>query len=731
MRPMPPRRRTTLTWLALAVMALCLGPLQCILIPEGEFSGEREPNRPPTVQITGGVLADSADVGNLVRFRWLGADEDGVVRWFEWALDDTTSEGAWRRTVSAEQTVLLRATRAVQNGTSTDWHIFYLRAVDDQFAHSQLERRLFNATTIAPTSRLISPRPVDGARWAPILRFSWRGEDLDASGLDQRPAFYEIKHIEDPGVDVTDERAVRQLFEEAPNLLQVPLPEGLPPERLEVARRAWKRVPGTVTEVWLSDMAIGRRYLFGVRAIDEAGAVEQKFARNENWVAMWATPPHVRVCLHEAALGYHCCDTYTFADAWRVTVAPDQLVWFEWDVDAASYGTEPGPCTYGFDIPDPEDPAEPWREPNGLGGWAGWGMRGRTRVPVSFRAEQGPVHWFYLKVRDISNSPDCETRCLVEIRVQALAADKKLLIVDDQRRRPFSPCSDAVPSDDASEDAWRAGVLSSMADHLPPGEQAGSFNTFPNEATSPIADVPDDFFDILAEYQTVIWDCAAAEQTGLRPAVNDMVLSAYVGAGGNLLLTVWGGVVSTVTGRFSQYADDYCVPRPGDIGSEEAWNEFGFLWQHLHLRGPVDKPRGVEHDRNRRSLVRAVAVDPSYPDLALDLARWGTDPIHAGAERGDLFYECLVPHREEAGSPPWYERDDALHVLYTARCHTAIGHELNDRPVAWRIDPARGADPRPGYGRIVCLDFHPYYFDVNATEMAMSRALLWLLAGEE
>lgn len=731
MQPMPRPWRSALAWLPLAMMTACLGPLQCILIPEGDFGGEREPNRPPTVQITGGVLADSADVGNLVHFRWLGADEDGVVRWFEWAVDDTASESAWHRTPNAQQTVLLQATRAARDGTATDWHTFYLRAVDDQLAYSQIEERVFNARTIAPTSRLTHPWPVDAARWATTLRFSWRGEDLDASGLDQQPALYEIKHIEDPGVDVADELAVRRLFEEAPNLLLQPDPDAISSGHPAGVGCAWQRVPGNVTEMWVRDMEVGRRYLFGVRAIDEAGASEQKFTRNENWVALRATPPVLRVCLHEPALGYHCFDMRLFGNPWVVTVAPNQRVWLAWDVDASSYGTEPGPCTYAFDVPDPEDPTEPWQEPNGLGGWAGWGIRGRTRAPVSFGAEAGPVHWFYLKVRDSSNSPDSEARCMVEIHVKALAADKKLLIVDDQRRRPASPCSNALRSDDTCEDAWRVGVLSSMAEFLPLGEQAGSFNTFPNEATSPIVDLPGDFFDILAEYHTVIWDCAAADQTGLRPVINDMTLSTYVGAGGNLLLAVWGGVVSTVTGRFSQYADDYCVPRPRDISSGEGWNELGFLWQHLHLRGPVDKPRGDERQRDRRSLVRAVAAHPSYPDLALDPARWGCDPRDPSTARGDLFYECLMPDRNEAGSPPWYERDEALRVLYTASCCTDIGHELNGKPVAWSIDPALGDDPRPGYGRVVCLDFHPYYFNVDATEMAMSRALMWLMTREE
>jgi len=731
MRPITPQGRCARAWLALMVMTLGLSQLQCILIPEGDLAGHREANRPPTVQITGGVLADSTAAGSRVHFRWFGADEDGVVSWFEWALDDTTSEGAWHRTPCAEQVVLVPATQPIQGGMAADWHTFYVRAVDDQQARSQVVACIFNATTILPSSWISYPVPGDALRWAPGVRVHWRGEDLDAANIERRPAFYEIKHIEDPGVDITDDAAVRRLFEEGPNLLLQPEPDDYPADPacgyLEEAGRAWTRVSGSVTEVELSDMEIGRRYLFGVRAIDEAGAREQKFRRNENWVATRADVPRVPVFLYEPTAGGHLFDGSVFENPWRITVAPGQALHFAWQVDVEGSGSEQWICNYGVDVlcPDPIG----YHEFIGPGSWEGWARRHQTRTPIAFGADQGPVHWFYLKVRAIPDRPEWETRCLVEIRVQDPARFKKLLIVDDQRRRPFSPGSPALRVDDAREDAWRSEVLCSLADLLPSGEQAGQFNTFPDEASSPAVAIPEDFLDLMDEYQTVVWDCAASDPCGLQTAVNDLTLSRYVGRGGNLLLLVWGGVVSTVTGRFPLNADDYCVPDLGNITGESRWNQFGFLWQHLHLRGPVDKPRGEERQRDRRSLVRAVAVDPSYPDIPLDPTRWGSDPRYPENGRGDWFYECLVPDRSEAGSPAWYERDEALRVLYSARCYTDVGHNLNDKPIAWSIDPARGRDPRPGYGRIVCLNFHPFYYDPHATEMAMSRALAWLMTG--
>jgi hypothetical protein len=736
MRSTTPRRRFTRAWFPLAIMVLGLTPLRCILVPEDGYSGEREPNRPPTVQITGGVFADSVDVGNRVHFRWFGADEDGVVRHFEWAVDDTTTEGAWQRTSSAGQVVVLSATQPAQGGTATDWHTFYVRAVDDQLARSVIDQRFFNATTVAPTSRLMNLGPVDGTNWAREPSLAWLGEDLDATDPRRLPVSYEIKFVEDPDVNLADETVVRQLFEEAPNLLLLPDPDDYPsdPElrNFEEALRAWKRVPATVTETQLPGMQLGRRYIFGVRAIDEAGACEQKFTRNENWVVLPNELRLVTVVVYEPSLGSHRFDTFNFSNPWQVAVTPGQRLQFRWRVDVPARGQKFASCNYGFDIPDPEDPAEPFQDPDGLGGWAGWDRYEQTQTAIVFEADQGPVHHLYLKLRDVAAHNVWEMKCMVEIRVRELAMDRKCLIVDDQRRRPFSPWFNSMRTDDALEDAWRADVLSSLAEYLPPGEQADEFSTHPDEATSPQVVIPDELLDHLLEYQTVIWDCATADESGLQPVISDQILSRYVGAGGNLLLQVWDGVISAVVPGFTATSEDYILPHPDDVTGGWIWNGFGFLWHHLHLRGPVDKPRGEERDRDRNSLVKAVSADPNFPDLALDRVRWGNDPSNPEDTRGDRFYECLVPDRLGVGDEPWYERDEALHVLYTARCWASTGRtDLNDSPIAWRIDPALGSDPHPDYGRIVCLDFHPYYFDVQATEVAMSQALMWLMAGEE
>ncbi len=716
-----------LAHVAAAALVLALSP-QCLLMPEDDFTGEAAPNHLPTVRITGGVLSDSLDTENYVHFYWFGADDDGVILWFEWAVDDTITERAWQRTTRFEETIFTRAFQPVAGSTRrSDWHTLFVRSVDDQYARSKPDSRFFNAHTIAPTSKLERPQPVDGARWAATLRMTWSGEDLDAVGADRAPEFYEVKHVFNPGVDPTRQADVVRLFENSINLLLAPREEVYPnsdPRYFDRAQRAWKRVPGSVTEQWIEGMAVGASYGFAVRAIDEAGATEPKFQRNENWVLFGVRDALITVVIYEPSMGARRFDSSAFGLPWEVTVAPNQRFRLRWVADASASGSEPGPCNYGFDIPDPEDPLEPFRATDGLGGWIGWAARTQMQDVVTFPADGPKTRYFYLKMRDISNRRETETKCIVKINVADFSFTKRFLVVDDQRhRRPQSPNANALPSDDAREDAWRSEMLAGMREYLPLGERPGSFNTFPDELTSPALSIPDGFLNTLGEYRTVIWDCAGGEDVGLEKVARDMLLSRYVGAGGNMLLFTWVGPVSKITGAFSERAADPKEPRPADLSPDQAWNQFGFLWQHLHLRGAVDKPRGDDRARDRRSLTRAVAADPRYPDIPLDYARWG-GPLDG---RGSHYYECLVPSPNDRGLEPWYDRDQALATIYTARCWTSTGHELNGRPIAWRTfasdeDRALGLDR----GKIVNLSFHPYYFDAAATQMAFSQALLWL-----
>jgi hypothetical protein len=710
---------------------------QCILIPEDSFSGDMTENQRPSVSITGGVLEDNVDLDrNRVHFYWSGADEDGVVRWFEWAVDDTISEHAWRRATVFDDWVFTLAPNPGEDGF-TDWHTFYIRAVDDDYARSRPETRFFNSHTIAPISKIEKPEIVDNAHWARTLRIMWSGLDDDAASADKAPAYYEVKHVHAAGVDVTRPEQVERLFEEGRNLLLSPKADSLPGDTTSIyherARRAWKRVPGTVTEQLLKDMTGGAKYGFVVRAIDEAGAVERGFyaERKRNWVVFTARNAQILVTVFEPAMGRRNFDASEYGEPWKVTVTPNQRFRFQWIADASASGTDPGPCNYGFDIPDPDDPNEPFRAADGMGGWIGWAPRQQMNAAVSFTLDGPRTHYFYLKMRDVSGKADTETKCIIQIDLVQFGFTRKFMVVDDQRLRPLRQWDNAVRATDEVEDPWRDGVLASMVDFLPMGEDPRQFSTFKKEDNSDAYDIPDGFLSTLGEYQTVIWDCAHGlsndKPNPFSEAATSMVLSNYVGAGGNMLIFCWVGPVSKITRSF---VEGPMGPSPDDVSDAQAWNRFGFLWQYLHLRGPVDKPSEADRNVGRESLVRAVSADPAYPDIPLDYARWGYDPMHPDDKRGDHFFECLVPDPLKLGMAPWYEREEGLEAIYTARCHTDINHNLNDKPITWRTF-ATQEDLQAGLrrGRIVCFAFHPFYYSSGSTEAAVSQSLMWLTTG--
>ena len=735
-------RRYSLTKAGLALPFLvALGVLlpQCLLIPEEDFMGEIVPNVRPIVEITGGVLEDSLDTDVSAHFYWYGADNDGLIRYFEWAIDDTISERAWTRTTEYDEDIFFRAATAAGQDTFADWHTFFIRSVDDHGVRSAPDMRYFNARTIAPTSKLQAPPPVTDATWASALRFTWIGEDLDAQAADQLPAWFEIKLVELGTAPINDDAAMLRHVEMMPNLLlgvsTSDYPDSSESRFIDQARSAWERHPGTINSRWVT-VKNTRKHVFALRAIDEAGAVEPGFRRLINWVSFTPRDAHIEVRISEPALGAQSFNQPVFGEPWHVTVAPGQVFRFRWVGDASDSGTLPGECKYGFDIPDPSNPDDPFIAPDGMGGWVGSARRTQLDAPVSFD-DAGATHFFYLKMRDISGNEDTETQCVVRIDVASFDMSRRFLVVDDCRLQPRDRAGN-YPTDEES-DNWRydpdseppSGILAGLEEFLPAGEDVGDYYVFGEGDLNSGADIRDDFLDVIGRYQTLLWDSShgAGYQTGFLDAAEDMYLSRYIGVGGNALLLIDQGPVSAVTmdfpnntNRAKEHNDDLAAIR-------DPWSVYSFLYVQLHLRGPVFKPSGTSDAlRARRSMIRAHAVNPLYPDMPFDFSRWEFGNYGESAIQS---YEVLYPHAGEAGLIPWYEREDGLEVLYTTDTWRP-GQSISGRPVAWRTfttddDLASGIER----GRIVCLAFHPYYFEESSVQGAMTLALNWLVTGEE
>lgn len=714
-----------------AGMAVLLLASQCLLVPDENYEGSVLPNRRPTARVVTGVVQDSIPTTAIVRFRWTGSDPDGVVRWFEWAVDDTVSETAWHRSARFDATIPFAAREPVGGEQSASWHTFFLRAVDNQGYRSRPDARYFNAHTIAPSSWIVAPRPQ--SQLASALRISWTGDDPDATYDDHLPAWFEYKlmRLEEPATL----EAIEAALAESLNVFLRDLDPGNYPDvslgdYYDQAVRAWVRVPGHGTnQALIQNLEIGARYCFVVRAIDEAGAVEPSLDPQRNYMAFRVGNERIRVTICEPMIGCQTFSSGSYADVWKVTVAPDQPFRLQWTGDASQTGSEAGASNYAFDISDPLD--DSLRDTNGWGGWIGWGMWDGTREAISFpHSDAGKTHLFHLKMRDMTNLTETETRCVVEIYVANLSFSRKFLIVDDLYGAP-KPCLGSPPGD-ALTDEFRLEIFGdALADLLPPNQQWSEFSMFGSEEFGEAVKLPDEFLEVIGTFQNTIWDCGSAQPTGLLESLGKRFLSRYIEAGGNLFLLCDQGPITQLIGFQHVDPEPIC---PGAHGPHNYWYAgTGFLWQQLHLRGCVDKPRdrtGSALIMAPETMVRAESLDPLYPDLVLSPERWRC----GSTARGIVRFEGLRHNLHEPAADPWYRREEAAggcDLLYQS--HTLEpGSPTDSLPVAWR-SPAAWADTLTGYreGRVVTFAFHPYFFDQANVRTTMNYLLNWLVTGHE
>ncbi|MBP6874973.1 MAG: hypothetical protein KBD56_02785 [Candidatus Eisenbacteria bacterium] len=737
---------------ALAAGATIILLSQCLLIPEKGYLGEPSGNSRPSVRITGGVLIDTihpdsaADARARVHFYWYGADNDGLIRWFEWAIDDTISANAWHQTNAFDEIISFTAPEKVSGADHAGWHTFFIRSVDDDYARSKPDRRFFNAHTIAPDAEITKPAnhaDYSTNKWARTLKITWRGEDTDGSRADGLPAAFEYKWVQyDVVIHPDNLQEIRDHLEFLPNeFLRDSLKANEFPSEAyyQAALRSWVRVPGTQNEVWLENMAAQRKYAFVVRAIDEAGAVEPDL-NWDNWTIFEAQDKNILVYVSEQAFGLHLFSSAAY-QTWDVAVAPDQRFRMEWEGDAAGAGTDPGPSNWGIDIPDPEQEIDVALD--GIGGWIGWGTRKKMDRAVFFpRADEGLTHHFYIKMRDISGVEGTETRGHMAIKVARFSFHKKFLLVDDiwgNREGGGTPNNLCTWSpSDANLDQWTMDVFSSMNDYLSEGDEADNYTIYGAGDITPVFTEDENILDLLGQYESIIWSVgtpAAAEESGFRTYGISGALTRYIAAGGNLLLLCYGGPVTTYTQAFNTgLAEEPKCFTTSRVTTEGTWDRYSILYQQFHLRNCVDKPRGDMGPGptgwtmfKKQTLMAAVAENRIYPDMELDPVLWSCPNIDGGI----IQYEALWPDVLDESETPWFEKEEGMELLYRSRTYDPDSR-LNDLPIAWRTtatpeDQAMGITP----GRVVVFAFHPFFFEKEAVRSAMTLALQWMVTGSE
>jgi|GEM_PF-3991143 len=753
-----------LRWVPAVALLFLAG---CLLIPSDQETGNHVGNKRPKVDITAGAAtSDSAGIDYKVNFQWRGADDDGVVVRFQYAIDDTTSEAAWRDTTSYSALLKMTASHMrhapIPNlaDTLNDWHVFYIRSVDNEYATSKVEKKYFNARTVAPTSRITFPIVPSNTAFGKTLVVDWTGQDLDSSAPDKMPQFYEYKLIRVgaylPASQIADSLLTNN------NFFLDTLASG--------DKTRWIRVPGTVHQRVMRDMATTGAfdaYVFAVRAVDEARAIEPQLEEGINWVKFLVTTVENTpvVTVSERFLGSHQWPGLPWGTIDKPLEVPAGTeLRFKWVGDAQSYGSRPGNSNYALDIPDPTD--ERYRDPNGIGGWIGWGMWEGVTQPIVFDpTEDSQIHILYVRMRDESDSPRSETLCTIIMRVVAFRFDKTALLIDDDRITGYSGISNRNQDDimDAFTARFTGRMQDYALDHMDgPRKLYTTSGQGIKEGIGPTQNtaIP---FSVMTRYQALLWSfnftsTGGGSQTGLwfheRDTRTDPrhLLSSYVAAGGKLFL--FGGrplsaLVNIPSG--GNAGGDYpkLPPQVAQNGNMVQFTDTNFVWKFLHVRNQivgVDPlscrfSPGFEHQQPRDGLVQCVTANSAYPDLYLDRNKWDPDrPSTTCPDKvagGISDWEGILegPPNDPDGGYTAHAPDAGLDTLYTGICSSWAGGPptiWNGAIVAQRYSPTK-ADTLRGtvQGRVVMFLFQPYAFLEGPAIDAGSAAINWLMTGRD
>ncbi|UCF79155.1 MAG: hypothetical protein JSW03_02560 [Candidatus Eiseniibacteriota bacterium] len=584
----------------LLVLLFCLSAL-LLLSSCGKETPSFLMNRRPHVYVSGGPPQGGTSI-YYVTIGWNGWDSDGVVEYFLYAIDDTTE---WTQTRVGHGTFTFSADSLRSGEEFGRWHTFWVKAVDDDGAASVPDYLTFDARTISPRTIITSPRcdpegdVICQGPWLNVgtcVKITWEGEDPDSPDPEKKPVGYMWRLF-----NVT--KFCQCPFGiENPDLLDQP-------DYVPDSTSFWSD-PTTDTEILLTDLQAGAYWLFGVRAIDEAGAVEPYLRMNYNVISFrtmpgWGTPI-LRV--YEA----ETCHTFPNDGAvWQKSVSVSSQICFRWEGDASSYGGEICGYTYGVDIDDLTDPGQ----------WASdWSMD-LTCVCLEF--EEPGFHYLYIKVKDCYCS---EQLAVVEIDVGGEVFDREVLLVDDY--------FDTIPSD-AAHDQFMATILARCYQYT---DSIYVYNTFvagPGGDPRELKYVQEPALSELMRYRLIIWDTDASQNqfdTGIARVVQKGDLDTYLRSGGRLWL--FGREIVRGTSENPQL---FQYP-------SEPWPE-SFAAEHLKITGEVNRPiiTPLSHGNGFRGAYPNRNLSEVLPALDIDLAKGGTSPDYGLSKVEAVMTEMQDP----------------------------------------------------------------------------------------
>jgi hypothetical protein len=663
--------RRAIPFLATLALTLALLAAGCA----DETTGVRVPNMPPSVRITRGPIEDSLHIYR-VTFHWAAEDADGHVEGFAYAVDDTsevelTEDRSAALIFTADD--FYDTLTTIQEGVPVELyrfgrhHTFHVRAVDDDGAWSPFASAAFFAVTVAPTTEITNPVPVLVASVGPTFEVAWSGEDLDGTS---------------PPVLFTH------------RLVSVP-PESLlaiGPERVDCAECA---PPWTAFEassvVEFSALATGA-YLFGVRAMDEAGAVEPELRLGHNVMRLRVTeqPSSPRVTFtgpeKTIMLPSGNLEEKTF------DLVSGRAATLSWTADASHYGARILSISYAVD-PESISPSDP-----------GWVVTATPRTTVSFDNPPGveeTLHGFYLLIRD---SIGQEQVVDVVLRVGPPDFSDDVLYVDDVGGDGTS--SPSNPSD-GERDALIQQVMLAEA-----GRRGLEVDQY--EVQDVLGNLDDEApkLSILRRYKLVVWSVGSSNSVlhqSMDPA-RGFPLSEYLTLGGRLLIMGKRSLSRTIYSVVEEY---FGFDSP-DFGYQFFHIESQFVGGQI-VAGEFLRPRGdltsQRVDGMDGAIPTAEAAAEGWPELL------AVRPPYDGPLLGIPLVEGMTRGYEQGIRP------GDLDTLYTfvtngSRLQPPVPSRLDDAPCAFRYEGS-------SHGKVMVWSFPVFWWSDGTIDSLGTRALEW------
>lgn len=405
-RPVRPvhRMRWMLPLLALLALSSC----------SEQLKSEFVPNLAPTVRLTHAPVDANSKEKYAYRMNWVGYDPDGRVDHYLYAVDPKdldTPDSLWVRTTNSEEIIYFSASIPdepvnVGNPVASEFHVFGIRAVDNQGQQSPTVYRAFFAYTAAPIIQVLTPRPSASSSpiVTPSVRIQWGGIDLD--GVTGKPTQYRFQLF---GQRNPDFPAIPDFikFATAPatrdSFRRLYAPAFGPSEKCPTCS-AWDSSPPDIVEKQYTNLIPKQQYLFVVSGFDDAGAYDPVWRTDKNMLTL--------VVSYAGTLGptitmFNEFFNYTYPTGgyandpsryFEVEIPADQPVTFNWFAEPPP-GASMRRYRWVMDLLDLDDNTPRTNELTDWYHWSAYSLNTLSATVGPFIIN-GESHLFYIEAED-------------------------------------------------------------------------------------------------------------------------------------------------------------------------------------------------------------------------------------------------------------------------------------------------------------------------------------------